>query len=195
MAACLAPAAEYVNLSHAQPFRGKQAVEAMLSSLVGGAPPDWQLAVLDCTADPSAAAVVFCMRDGAGRAVPLSQGLAFYRLNEAGLIAQITEATEQVFKLPEAALPAVGVASPLLQALGGSPLAALLASGQASPAGGTAMQGQQLMPGSSSRGSNVDVGSSTSSSLDSSRLSGSPAPAPHAGAVPMGAGSSDGSGG
>lgn len=54
----------------------------MLSSLVGGAPPDWQLAVLDCTADPSAAAVVFCMRDGAGRAVPLSQGLAFYRLNE-----------------------------------------------------------------------------------------------------------------
>lgn len=24
MAACLAPAAEYVNLSHAQPFRGKQ---------------------------------------------------------------------------------------------------------------------------------------------------------------------------
>ncbi len=106
---------------------------------------------------------------------------------QAGLIAQITEATEQVFKLPEAALPAVGAAAPLLQALGGSPLAALLASGQASPAGGTAMQGQQLMPGSSSRGSNVDVGSSTSSSLDSSRLSGSPAPAPHAGAAPMGA--------
>lgn len=61
-----------------------QAVEAMLSSLVAGAPPDWQLAVLDSTADPSAAAVVFCMRDGQGRDVPLSQGLAFYRLDEVG---------------------------------------------------------------------------------------------------------------
>ncbi|KAL4420693.1 hypothetical protein ABPG75_010349 [Micractinium tetrahymenae] len=136
MASCLALQAEYVNLSHAQPYRGKQAVEAMLAALIAGAPADWRLAVLDSTCSSSAAAVVFCMQDGAGRAVPLSQGLAFYRLDEAGLIARITEASEQVFKLPEAALPAVGAAAHLLQALGSSPLASLLAGGQAAAASG-----------------------------------------------------------
>ena len=55
----------------------------MLASLAAGAPPGWQLVVDDATRGPGAAAVVFHLADEAGRAVPLSRGVAFYRLNQA----------------------------------------------------------------------------------------------------------------
>lgn len=101
---------------------------------------------------------------------------------QAGLIAQITEATEQVLKLPEAALPAVGAAAPLLQALGGSPLGAMLASGQAPAASRAPLQQQQFMPGSSFQSSS----SGSKSSRQPSQLSGSSTSLPKARGASMG---------
>lgn len=94
---------------------------------------------------------------------------------QVGLIARITEATEQVFKLPEAALPAVGAAAPLLQALGASPLGALVAGGQPAAAGAAPPQRQQFMPSSNYEGSSGGFGSDAAGGRDSSRLSASSA--------------------
>jgi hypothetical protein len=62
-------------------------VEGVLTALVSGAPPQWQLIVDDATGSGSggeALAVVFLLQDGSGRQVPLSNGIAFYRLNQVG---------------------------------------------------------------------------------------------------------------
>ncbi|PRW21096.1 hypothetical protein C2E21_8404 [Chlorella sorokiniana] len=114
MLACLAPDVAYLNLALApEPFRGQQAVRQVLASLVASAPPDWRLVVDDATPTPpsssSAVAVVFHLEDGSGQAVPLSRGVAFYRLDQAGRIAHITEAAEQVVKMPQAVLPLSGL--------------------------------------------------------------------------------------
>jgi hypothetical protein len=64
-----------------------QAVEGVLTALVSGAPPQWRLVVDDATGSGScgeALAVVFHLQDGNGRQVPLSNGIAFYRLNQVG---------------------------------------------------------------------------------------------------------------
>ncbi len=72
----------------------------MLASLVASAPPDWRLVVDDATPTPSsnndissssgsssgggAVAVVFHLEDASGQAVPLTRGVAFYRLDQVG---------------------------------------------------------------------------------------------------------------
>ena len=57
-------------------------MERVLVSLLAGAPAEWQLAVDDATGDGGAVAVVFHLCDASGAVVPLSHGVAFYRLNE-----------------------------------------------------------------------------------------------------------------
>ena len=69
-----------------------QAVRQVLSSLVASAPPDWRLVVDDATPPPSsiggssggAVAVVFHLEDASGQVVPLSRGVAFYRIDQVG---------------------------------------------------------------------------------------------------------------
>lgn len=88
MVACLSDDATYLNLSLApQPFVGHQTVAGVLADLVRSAPPEWRLVLDDAvsggdTEGGAAASVVYHIEDGAGRPVPLSQGVAFYRLDQ-----------------------------------------------------------------------------------------------------------------
>ena len=245
-----------------------QAVRQVLSSLVASAPPDWRLVVDDATPTPGngggAVAVVFHLEDASGQAVPLSRGVAFYRLDQvgrrgleqfgsgglesggcmtgtdgsrpsgiqnagrqqrhlpccvvralllqAGRIVHITEAAEQMVKMPQAVLPVAGAAAPLLQALRSSPLGSLVPGGLAAgmpiaaAAAATSQQPQQAFyaaapaqpQASSSFGSSPTGmaatgrtgGASSSSSSPKARSSSIPAAVP-----PAASGSSGGSGG
>ncbi|PSC71764.1 KRAB-A domain-containing 2-like [Micractinium conductrix] len=158
----------YTHLSHATPYVGKQAVRGALASLVGGAPADWRLEVDDASSGGGAVTLVFHLADGAGRPVPLSRGVAFYRLNAAGLISNITEASEQAVKLPQAALPAVGAAAPLLSILGGAAAAAmaaaappLFAAGSSSSSSAPASSSSAFLPSSNFGGQQSSGGGSS----------------------------------
>lgn len=67
---------------HGLPSR-VQAVAALLTSLVSGAPAGWRLVLDDATGDAASAAAVFHFEDAAGRRVPLSSGMAFYTVDQA----------------------------------------------------------------------------------------------------------------
>ena len=99
---------------------------------------------------------------------------------QAGQICRSWEASEQVLKVPTVALPVIGAAAPLLQALASGPLGSLVPAGWPSPPvpavpafAASAGPGRQQCAASSSASSSSSSGTSTLSGAPAGRPAGS----------------------